>query len=254
MHSRTLKALNKVALVCMIIAAFIFSSIDYSQAAWGKEKDPKKAAAKAAAEAAKKKEAARQVLIEKRRKDVREMRQKLNNTTWEIKLKESGQKENREQYTDFLRFQNGKVSADRLVDEGFAMSNFSVRIKNRKHDKKLVIWETMQSSADKGVTFWRGDLDKDEWVMRGVMSRHYDEENIVNFNYSGRIYVAPLPVVEPKEEAAVEGESAILAEVAAAPAEVEEVKKEIKKEAPKEEKKEVKKKAKKKKKKKRRMF
>ena len=108
----------------------------------------------------------------KRREAVKAAKEELNNTTWEIELKKTGQGNAKKKVIkDTLRFIDNTIQSDMLVSEGFPPTNFTVRIKR----EEIVIWETMQTSEDKDIAFWRGEM-REDGLMRGVLSRHLNDK------------------------------------------------------------------------------
>lgn len=124
---------------------------------------------------------------------------KLNNTSWQIELKEPGAGENARVIKDTLRFSGGKVESNMLLSEGFPTTNFSIRIKG----EKLVIWETMQTSEKKGIVFWRGDINADfTGSMTGMLSRHITDKDIKNYMFSsaGMEQITEAPVIREEPQ------------------------------------------------------
>ncbi|MFH1782908.1 MAG: hypothetical protein ABH848_04770 [Candidatus Omnitrophota bacterium] len=140
---------------------------------------------------------------------IRGFKKKLNDTSWEITLRNSaGQEE-----MDIVSFKDYKVVSRKMLVEGFNPSNFTVRMKG----ERKIIWETMQTSEKKGVAFWRGDIFASDIekgaVMRGVLSWHIKDGVKRDYNFNSKEWdgewkkeeLAPKPVEEtPIEEAVVE--------------------------------------------------
>ena len=134
---------------------------------------------------------------ERKRAIIKEAKEWLNNTAWSITLRESTVDENKEIIEDTLRFTDGKIESKYLVSKGFSPSNFTVRIKRENE----VIWETMQKGEEKGIAFWRGELDRSKEdgtikkFMRGVLSHHLHDkkETVVDYTFvsSGAEEVTP---------------------------------------------------------------
>ena len=120
------------------------------------------------------------ISAEKKREMLNVAKNELNNTIWQIELKQTAidkKKKSKEVEADVLRFKNNKIISDKLASSGFSSSNYTIRLKGK--DKDIVIWETMQASEEKGVAFWRGEIRNG--VMRGVLSWHVDEKNKENY-------------------------------------------------------------------------
>jgi hypothetical protein len=180
---------------------------------------------------------------ERKRKIIRKAKEWLNNTTWDITLKESTANKNKEIIEDTLRFTDSKIESKYLASKGFSSTNFTVRVKRENE----VIWETMQKGEEKGLAFWRGELDRNKEdgtigkFMRGVLSRHLHDrkETVIDYTFvsGGTEEVIPGKPEVPKKKEIVEvappAVEAAPVEVAEEPAEVkteEKVKEEPKKE------------------------
>jgi len=164
-------------------------------------------------EAAKKKEEidpekAKMQAIEKKREMIEASKKELSRTAWQIEIiPVGGETDKEKKYTDTLRFINDKIESEKLVKEGFAPSNFSVRLKElkAKPGKNLIIWETMQISSNKGISYWRGEMEDTESIMRGALSRHFDEKNIKNYTFVSVLKeVIPVQVKAPKEPESIQ--------------------------------------------------
>ena len=127
---------------------------------------------------------------QKKRQMVQEAKENINGTVWIIELKETGAgklKSKRKtkavdkvkKESDVLRFENYKVKLDEFKKEGFSATNYTVRIKGQNNE--VVIWETMQTSTDKGVVFCRGEIR--DGRMRGVISWHISDKNKKEYSF-----------------------------------------------------------------------
>ncbi len=101
----------------------------------------------------------------------------LNNMEWNIKLSPIGETNAQGYEEDTLLFIDSKFSSEKLESEKFPVSNYTVSLKG----EDVIIWETMQTSEDAGVAFWRGELEND--VMRGVLSVHPAEKTYMDFSF-----------------------------------------------------------------------
>lgn len=202
--------ISKISLF-IVMASLILSYPTASEAAWGEKKtktEKKAEEEKKKAEEAKKVRAA---AIAKKRKMIKAAKGKLNDTVWNIEVKRLGggkDKKKAESFNDTVRFVDNQIGSETLADDGFSFTNFSVRIKEKRGPtgKDLIIWETMQTSEENGLAFWRGEYEQDDTVMRGALSRHYDKENIKNYTFSGTKAEAveePDPAAEEVVEAEV---------------------------------------------------
>ena len=148
-----IRQMVKIGLVVLILGVV---TVD-----WAQSSDEEKIAAQA----------------EKKRQMIKAAKKKLDNTTWQIELTQMTTGKKKVKTEDTLRFINGRIESEQLVSEGFSASNFTVRIKR----EDTVIWETMQSSEEQGLAFWRGEIK--EGIMRGVLSRHLDEKTIKDYTF-----------------------------------------------------------------------
>ena len=148
-----IRQMVKIGLVVLILGVV---TVD-----WAQSSDEEKIAAQA----------------EKKRQMIKAAKKKLDNTTWQIELTQMTTGKKKVKTEDTLRFINGRIESEQLVSEGFSVSNFTVRIKR----EDTVIWETMQSSEEQGLAFWRGEIK--EGIMRGVLSRHLDEKTIKDYTF-----------------------------------------------------------------------
>ncbi|MBU1083965.1 MAG: hypothetical protein KKG84_02615 [Candidatus Omnitrophica bacterium] len=121
-----------------------------------------------------------QDIAEEKTITAKEAKEMIDNTVWKVELKEMSTEKNREEMKDILRFSEGKIASDKMVSEGFAATNFTVRIKG----KDRVIWETMQTSEKNGIAFWRGELREGQ-PMRGVLSWHIKENKVKDYSFAG---------------------------------------------------------------------
>lgn len=115
-----------------------------------------------------------------KRQLVLEAKENINGSIWTIDLRQTGvAKDKGTQETDVVRFENYKVQSDKLKKEGFSQTNYTVRLKGRENE--IVIWETMQTSEDKGIAFCRGEIR--DGKMRGVISWHISEKKKQEYSF-----------------------------------------------------------------------
>jgi hypothetical protein len=117
----------------------------------------------------------------------------LDGTQWNIKMTApSGAAPPDSQ----IQFKDGKLVAPPFEKEGFPSSNYSLT----NPDGAPVVWETMQTSANKGTLSWRGELEGDT-TMRGIASWQRADGTVVTYSFVGtRIGAAPRAAT-PKPEA-----------------------------------------------------
>ena len=169
-------------------------------------------------EAAKAKKAAQ----EKKREMIQEAKDSFNNTDWAIKLIPTGEdRESRKEEEDILHFSGYKFRSEKLINETFKPTNYTVRLKGK--DGSRVIWETMQTSESKGVAFWRGEFQKDGSV-QGVLSWHVSDDDRRDYAFSGEktVIVEEVPT-EETVEGSESGEEPITESVVEAGTDVPEV-------------------------------
>lgn len=114
--------------------------------------------------------------MEEQKKLLKAAKKELNNLEWKIKLSPmSGTKA--KSYEDTLLFVDSKFSSEKLESEEFSASNYTVSLKG----EDVIVWETMQTSEDAGISFWRGELENG--VMRGVLSKNPGKETHMDFSF-----------------------------------------------------------------------
>lgn len=141
---------------------------------------------------------------EKRQAMIKSAKEILGGTTWDINLTQMTPDKKKDKFNDILTFSEGRISSEKLSNEDFGATNFTVRIKG----EDIIIWETMQTSADKekGVAFWRGEIRK-EGVMRGVLSWHIKENKVKDYSFKSEVTLEEIltaPVVVEEEIVVVE--------------------------------------------------
>lgn len=153
---------------------------------------------------------------EQKKELARKAKEDLDGTSWKITLRDMVRVEGKKvkQMEDEIYFKDMRVRSKRMTDEGFNPTNYTVRVKGR--DNETTVWETMQTSEDKGVAFWRGSKKKGSETMRGVLSWHISDTKKEDYSFRG------IPKIDEPEDLAVEelaldDEAAVIKE--AAPAE-----------------------------------
>jgi hypothetical protein len=111
-------------------------------------------------------EAKKAKLAERERiaKLIKEKREELNNTEWQINLTSLSGKSKRSKI-DILTFTRRKVVSKEFKRKGYPASNYSLRIKGKK-----VIWETMQTKGKEEVISWHAEFRGN--VMKGIISKN----------------------------------------------------------------------------------
>jgi len=115
---------------------------------------------------------------EARKKKIAQAKKELEGTVWEISLTQMGTTNKSE---DTITFTEGKVESRKLTDEGFSPTNFTVSLK----ENEIIVWETMQSSEDEGLAFWRAEISGGR--MRGVLSRHISENRVKDYTFASEV-------------------------------------------------------------------
>ena len=197
-------------IVSLILAVYLLGVFNLQASAfWGKRKkqadeaasvedktqaaDVKKGVQEKAPEPVVQKEPAKKrpspEVIRAKREMVRRKRQQLNDSEWIISLKLS--KAEGKQQEDVLTFVDNRVVSANFLKQGFTATNYTLSVE----DDGLVVWETMQRSEDKGMVFWRGEIDVDMAQIQGVVSHHIDDLTTrdYSFNSINRKVIAPLP-------------------------------------------------------------
>ncbi len=181
--------------VIVMVLCFLSFSVSQSLAFWGKSKqkaeestevevkeettkaDVVKQEKKAVKKAVKSKPQKVSKEIKQRRALVQRKRKQMENIEWTISvnlLSGKGKKQ-----TDTLTFSNNQVVSANLTQEGFPATNYSLTVQ----DNGVLIWETMQTSANGSITFWRGEVDASIQEMRGVLSRHVDDATSQDYSF-----------------------------------------------------------------------
>jgi hypothetical protein len=102
---------------------------------------------------------------------------------------------------DRLTFTSRTVTSERLSNEGYGTTNYSVNIPAGTS----VVWETMQTKAGEGVAFWRGELKGNR--MEGVLNQQLTDGGVKEFSFQATNTAPKAP--PPAANAA--GESAPMA-------------------------------------------
>jgi len=103
----------------------------------------------------------------------------IDGTEWEVELIPSSGEGKR--LSDTLTFEGGKITSNRLSQKGFPSSNFTL---TKREGEDVVIWETMQTSEEEGLSFWRGEIR--DTAMRGVFSQHPIGGDAKDFSFIGK--------------------------------------------------------------------
>lgn len=122
----------------------------------------------------------------------------LNGSEWEISVKPSS-KVSKSIFSsnDTLTFQNNRFQSEQMTEEGFRPTNYTVTV---PEDKQLpVVWETMQTSSEGEVMFWRGEWNREKNLMSGTIVRQLEEGNEDYYFTSVSAKDIP-PTSEPAEE------------------------------------------------------
>ena len=126
---------------------------------------------------------------EEKRDDVRKMAEEkkkdLNGTSWNVEIKSQSGKGAIEG-ADELVFQNGRFTSKKMTKKGYTSTNYTIT----PSETGPSTWETMQTSADDGVIFWRGEWQKD--TMSGVINRQIKEgTEDYYFSSSAKVKIPP---------------------------------------------------------------
>ncbi len=102
---------------------------------------------------------------------------RLSGTRWTIQVKPVNAAEGAIQQ-DALEFKSGRFTSEQMGGMGFQSSNYTLSSQN-----STVVWETMQTNADREVVCWRGEINGS--TMRGVVTRQRPGETPVEFSFIG---------------------------------------------------------------------
>jgi len=169
--------MRKIKLMYLLNMLLLIFAVCINTNAAEKKKEEK---APAAAEKKKAEKAPELTPQDIKRQITRDAKAGIDNSTWKITLTKMTEDPNkRKTIEDTIYFRNGKVESEYLIkNEGFTPTNFTVRLK----EDNTIIWETMQTSASKGLAFWRGEIKKNR-IMRGALSWHVKETLIEDYSF-----------------------------------------------------------------------
>jgi hypothetical protein len=100
------------------------------------------------------------------------------------------------EFVDDLVFQDGKFTSKKMSKKGYPSTNYTIT----PSEGGPSVWETMQTSADDGVTFWRGEWTKDS--MTGVINRQLKDSS--EDYYFGSSLKEKIPPTSENEEEEIE--------------------------------------------------
>ena len=121
---------------------------------------------------------------------VQEAQSRLNGTEWAIQVIPLSGTQPKHPTADTLRFEKDKVSSKQLGDSGFPSTSYTITV----GDDGVVVWETMQTSGDTSVVFWRGEVHGE--TMRGIVSKHPANGEVADMAFSGK-FSGPIAPPEP---------------------------------------------------------
>lgn len=154
--------------------------------------------AKAKEEAEKKKAEEAEKKATTQREIVKEKREELNGTRWEVKLiSEGGTAKDRK---DVFTFQDHQLTSQNLSKRGFPSTNYTIRPRGISD---VAFFETMQT-GEKGVVFIRGEWKED--IMEGTVVENLDEgktQHRFYFTNAMKEEIAPTEASEEGTEVAV---------------------------------------------------
>lgn len=125
------------------------------------------------------------------RKMVEERKKDLNGSSWNVEIKSQGGKSVLEG-ADELVFQNGRFTSKKMAKRGYTSTNYTIT----PSETGPSVWETMQTSVDDGVVFWRGEWQKE--TMSGVINRQV-KEGTEDYYFSSSLKVKIPPTSEEDE-------------------------------------------------------
>ncbi|MFA6600062.1 MAG: hypothetical protein WC352_05025 [Candidatus Omnitrophota bacterium] len=132
------------------------------------------------------------------RKKILEKKDELNGSEWAVEIKSRSAKGDFAG-EDTLTFQNDKFRSGKTEKSGYTATNYTLTVSEEENGP--TVWETMQTSANGEITFWRGEWKDD--VMTGVISRQLKEEKGVEEYYFSSSLKKEIPkTTEETEEPA----------------------------------------------------
>lgn len=103
----------------------------------------------------------------------------LGGSEWAVECTSmSGEK--KKPMNDTLTFEQGTLTSAMLTKDGYTTSNYTLSI----GEDGIPVWETMQTHAEKGNAFWRGELHGDK--MSGVFSHHASDGTAHDYSFLGQ--------------------------------------------------------------------
>ncbi len=165
--------MSKSVLVAALLCAFVFHS-EYAYAKSAEDAEADKRA--------------------EMRKKIEEKKAELNGSSWEIQIKSQGGKGSLEG-ADTLTFQDGKFSSEILSKKNYAPTNYTLTTQ----EDGPTVWETMQTSEKDGITFWRGEWQKE--TMSGVITRQLEKGSEDYYFSSSAMKSIPPTSTKTEEEA-----------------------------------------------------
>lgn len=137
-----------------------------------------------------KKEAVKEVVVEPKKSDkameeelkvkraeVEKKRRELNNTEWQIELTPLSGKGKKE--SEDIVFKDNQITILGFAKKGFPTTNYTLTIQ----EDSMIVWETMQTSKESGIAFWRGEMDKGMQNIRGILSHQIDEKTKQDYSF-----------------------------------------------------------------------
>ena len=153
--------------------------------------------------------------IQNIRERVKEKKEELNGSSWELTLKSTSDPKAKP-IQDTFTFQDDKVTSKGYEKKGFASTNYTVSV-SPDPATDMAVWETMKTGSD-GVVFIRGEWLKDS--MQGNVTEQLDEGKKVNeyyFNSDARKAIAK----SSKKEETEDSKTAIVSEIEPTPTSLE---------------------------------
>jgi hypothetical protein len=174
----------------MMVAAgicFIVVTLTEAHGGWfGSSKKEKEEVQQPTNEASQPQKAAEKPKVDKTKEDAaikarqiaaQKKSSELNNTEWQIELTPLSGKGKKELET--IDFKNSQISFVSYAKKGFPATNFTLTIQ----EGGAVVWETMQTSEKSGIAFWRGEMDNNMQLIRGILSYQIDQKTKQDYSF-----------------------------------------------------------------------
>jgi hypothetical protein len=146
--------------------------------------------------------------IQEVRERMKQMREKLNGSRWEVAVKSASDSKIKP-FNDILTFQDDLILSAFYDKRGFSSTNYSISV-SPDPEVESAVWETMKTGKE-GTVFLRGEWEKD--AMQGSVTEQLDGgKKVVEYYFTSKLRKEiPKSSKKPEsEEKTAESDSPIL--------------------------------------------